>query len=709
MKRFDAVIAVDWSATSGRTRPGPDTIWIAEAGAGGVGEARHFPTRHAATEWLIARLSCGEGRVLVVFDVSFGWPEGAARAVTGMDDPLALWDWVAERLSDGPDGRNDRYDLAARLNAMLPGEGPFWGRPPKLDLPGLPARKVTGGAYPEWRGTEEALIAAGGPAGRPKSVWQLAYNGAVGSQTLTAMAALSRLRAALGGRCATWPFEVASEAPVVLAEVYLAHADPAEAALRCGGPKDAGQVRAMAAGLMGAQEECDLLAPPQDPRALAEGWVLGIGHESAIEAAAKAAAGSGPEKGTRQGNDCFALPPGIDWTPVDVALAALRASCGAVGAPEALELSEAAGRVLVEPVVAARANPPGANAAVDGWGFRHPGGVGGASFPVHPGMAAAGRPLPGGVPAGAAVRIMTGALLPEGVDTVCLQEDAEKAGDAVRLRLPKPGANVRAAGEDVASGHEALAAGRRLDAPALALATAVGAARVRVRPVLRVGVLSTGDELADPAPDASPDRTFDANRPMLLSLAGRWGHEAVDLGRAPDDRDALRAAMDGGAARCDAILTSGGASAGVEDHLSALMQAEGSVAEWRIAMKPGRPLILGRWRGVPVFGLPGNPVAAFTCALVFSRPALGALAGEPWGEPAGFEVPAAFARRKKAGRREFLRARLRGGRAEVFATEGSGRVSGLAWAEGFVELPDRALDLREGDPVRYLPFGSFGL
>ncbi len=130
---------------------------------------------------------------------------------------------------------------------------------------------------------------------------------------------------------------------------------------------------------------------------------------------------------------------------------------------------------------------------------------------------------------------------------------------------------------------------------------------------------------------------------------------------------------------------------------------------WRIAIKPGRPLALGLWRGRPVFGLPGNPVAAMVCTLIFARPALAQLAGARWSAPQGFDVPAAFSKNKKAGRSEFLRARMRDGRAEVFPSEGSGRISGLAWAEGLVELPMDAATIAPGTPVRYIPFGSFGL
>jgi molybdopterin molybdotransferase len=159
----------------------------------------------------------------------------------------------------------------------------------------------------------------------------------------------------------------------------------------------------------------------------------------------------------------------------------------------------------------------------------------------------------------------------------------------------------------------------------------------------------------------------------------------------------------------DAIITSGGASAGDEDHVSALLSETGAMALWRIAIKPGRPLALALWRGVPVFGLPGNPVAAMVCTLVFARPALAQLAGAKWQLPQGFDVPAAFEKRKKAGRREYLRARIRDGRAEVFVSEGSGRISGLSWAEGLVELSEDARTVTPGDTVRYIPFSAFGI
>jgi molybdopterin molybdotransferase len=363
--------------------------------------------------------------------------------------------------------------------------------------------------------------------------------------------------------------------------------------------------------------------------------------------------------------------------------------------------------------MARRANPPRPNSAVDGYGFASAAtGDGVQRLPLLPGRAAAGQPFDGTVPPGSALRILTGAILPEGVDTVVLEEDCATDGQGVAFDGPvKRGINTRQAGEDVTEGAIVLQAGRLLTPADLALLSAVGIARVRVHRRLRVAVLSTGDELLpDPGQDAAPHQIFDANRPMLLALIAGWGFEAVDLGHAPDDAARIAARLDLGARSADAILTSGGASAGDEDHVSRLLREQGNLSSWRIAVKPGRPLALALWGGVPVFGLPGNPVAALTCALVFAKPALSLLSGAGWSRPQGFVVPSAFSKRKKAWRREYLRARLTDtGQAEVFASEGSGRISGLSWATGLVELPDDACTIAPGDPVRYLPFASFGV
>ena len=366
--------------------------------------------------------------------------------------------------------------------------------------------------------------------------------------------------------------------------------------------------------------------------------------------------------------------------------------------------------MLAEDAIAKRPNPPHANSAVDGYGFAH-GATGGGvqTLPLVDGVAAAGRPFSGTVLAGQAIRILTGAILPDGVDTVVLEEDCAINATHVAFDGPaKFGANARAAGEDMKEGDIALRAGHRLRAPDIALLSALNIADLRVYRPLRVGVLSTGDEIiAAAGQPAEPHQIYDANRPMLLGLAAGWGYEPVDLGHVRDDADLIAVRLN--TANVDVILTSGGASAGDEDHVSRLLRDSGTLSSWRIALKPGRPLALALWNGVPVIGLPGNPVAALVCAAIFARPALSLMAGAGWQDPLVMQVPAAFSKSKKPGRREYLRARLVNGAAEVFASEGSGRISGLVWAEGLVELPDEACDIKPGTLVRFLPYAGLGI
>jgi len=407
------------------------------------------------------------------------------------------------------------------------------------------------------------------------------------------------------------------------------------------------------------------------------------------------------------------MPQGVEWTPVDEALTRLRSVLHPVAGTEILPVRDADGRVLARDCTALRSNPPAANSAVDGYGFAHAAiGDRAQGMPLVQGRAAAGRPFVGTVPLGCAIRILTGAILPEGVDTVALEEDVVSHGTTITFdRPPKPLANTRTTGEDVGTGEVALRAGHVLGPPGLALLTALGVGQVEVRRRLRVAVLSTGDELLpDPTEAAEPHNVYDANRPMLLALTRRWGYEAVDLGHVRDGTVLIAGRLDRGAADADAILTSGGASAGDEDHVSRLLKENGMLSSWRIALKPGRPLALAVWNGTPVFGLPGNPVAAFVCALIFARPALSMLSGAGWTQPKDFMVPAGFHKSKKPGRREYLRARLdEKGQAEVFPSEGSGRISGIAWAEGLVELPDAAAEIVPGTPVRFLPYSGFGM
>ena len=406
-------------------------------------------------------------------------------------------------------------------------------------------------------------------------------------------------------------------------------------------------------------------------------------------------------------NDCFAMPQGAHWTPVAKALAHLQANLAPVTAIETVPIAQSAGRILAADVIARRSHPPAPNAAVDGYGFAGPAAAGTQEMPLLQGRAAAGNPYEGEVPAGHAIRILTGANLPSGVDTVILQEDVAADANGIVFNGPlKAGANARKAGEDMRAGDVILRRGTRLTPRAVGTAIAAGIGDVETFAPLTVGVLSTGDELRQPGQPANDGDIFDANRPMLLAEVSSWGYLTRDLGCAPDNRTRLRDILTKAARDCDLILTSGGASGGDEDHMSALLQDTGSFALWRIAMKPGRPLAMGLWDGTPVLGLPGNPVAAFVCAQVFAAPACAILAGAEAHEPMRVTVPAGFTKSKKDGRTEYLRARLVDGKAEVFPSEGSGRISGLHWATGLVELPHEAANITPGDPVTFRPFSG---
>ncbi|WP_108835562.1 gephyrin-like molybdotransferase Glp [Tateyamaria sp. Alg231-49] len=700
MSGFDRVIVVDWSASKAPSPkvPSADAIWIAVQ-AGGQTTCTYHRTRADAMATLCAEFDAAilaGQRVLAGFDFPFGYPAGFARAVTGTSDPLALWGNLAKWIKDADDNANNRFEVAGDLNRLFPGVGPFWGCPAAIADDVLPAKgSARHGHGMTERRKIETLIASAQPC------WKLYTTGSVGSQALLGIARLQGLRERYGAALSVAPFE-APDTPIVLAEVYPSLL-AAEIAARQGVDeiKDRAQVRVTAQALAGVPgEQMDVMLREGDTE---EGWILGVGHEDALRASLERA----PVPPLK--NDCFALPPGVHWTPVDKALADLRQRLGPVVGSETAPVNAALNRVLAAHVIAPRAHPPLPNTAVDGYGF-----AGGKAESVHdmPVIAAqmtAGRTPDFEVPSGSAVRILTGAALPGGVDTVILQEDVQRTGGRISFHGPiKAGANTRAAGEDVETGACVVSAGRRLTPADLALLSAVGVGTVSVRAPLRVGVLSTGDELVAPGSDAGPGQIYDANRPMLLGLIDRLGHVGIDLGHVNDDRTALSGRFDDAAARVDVIVTSGGASAGDEDHVSALLNASGHMALWRIAIKPGRPLALGMWQGVPVFGLPGNPVAAMVCTLVFAAPALAQMAGAGWSAPQGFDVPAGFEKRKKAGRREFLRARTRDGRVEVFQSEGSGRISGLSWAEGLVELPDDALHVRPGDPVRFIPWSGFG-
>lgn len=273
--RFDQIIVVDWSANSSPKR-GADSIWIGSAGAFATPPC-NLPTRHGAMALLRDRLAQARGqRVLVAFDIGFGFPQGFARTLTGRPEALAVWDWFAARLQDDAQNRNNRFEVAAQANQLFPGVGPFWGCPTGQSWPDLPAkgRARHGHGLAELRQTER-LCAGAHP------MWKLYTTGAVGSQSLLGMLHLARLRHDLGAQAAVWPMQPAT-APIVLAETYLSLIDPVVRHASGYACKDAAQCDLLAQALW----RCDLtqmMAPPAPPPILTEeGWILGAGHDAEL-------------------------------------------------------------------------------------------------------------------------------------------------------------------------------------------------------------------------------------------------------------------------------------------------------------------------------------------------------------------------------------------------------------------------------------------
>ncbi|MFN0262970.1 gephyrin-like molybdotransferase Glp [Tepidamorphus sp. 3E244] len=404
-------------------------------------------------------------------------------------------------------------------------------------------------------------------------------------------------------------------------------------------------------------------------------------------------------------------------------LTILRDRLTAIAGDEYVSLDDALGRIAAEDVRAPRNVPAYDNSAVDGYAVRHADLNDNAPTTLFVAMrVAAGHPAREPLPAASAARIFTGAMMPAGADTVVMQEDcdageSDEIEDLKQVTIPiglKPGANRRRAGEDLAEGATLIDPGQVFRPQDVAAAASVGRGSVRCFKKLKVAVYSSGDELVEAGGTLGQGGVFDSNRPLLKALLQTLPVEVVDLGILADKAGTVRDALKQAAETADVVITSGGASRGEEDHLIESLEALGKRHLWQIAIKPGRPMAMGQIGDTPIFGLPGNPVAAFVCFLLYVRPALFKLGGALWFEPRRFTLPAAFEiEKKKADRREFYRGLLVPGpdglTADKFSRDGSGLISGLRAADGLIEIPEAATSISRGEPVAFIPFGELGL
>lgn len=399
------------------------------------------------------------------------------------------------------------------------------------------------------------------------------------------------------------------------------------------------------------------------------------------------------------------VPAAQPLMPVEQALERLLtlAEAAPISDTECVALAHAEGRVLACDLVARLDLPPWPNSAMDGYALRLAD-LQGEPLPVSQRIFAGHAPAP--LQAGTCARIFTGAPMPAGADCVEMQENTQTLEDGrVRfLQALAPAQNVRPQGQETCKGEQVLAKGTRLGPIELGLAASLGHEQLQVVRRARVAVLSTGDELVEPGLPLGPGQIYNSNRRLLVSWLQRLGCEVKDMGILPDDLARTRACL-AGLGDVDLILSTGGVSVGEADYLGAALREAGELALWKLAIKPGKPLTFGHYRGVPVIGLPGNPASTLVTFGLLTRPYLLRRQGVCDVTPLRFDVAAGFQWTKAGTRREYLRGRIEGGQVHIYKNQSSGVLRSAAWADGLVEVREGTTP-KPGDSVSFIPLSE---
>lgn len=395
--------------------------------------------------------------------------------------------------------------------------------------------------------------------------------------------------------------------------------------------------------------------------------------------------------------------------PLSEALARMQAATSPVHEHQNVPLAQLLDRVLAEPVRAGFNVPGYDNSAMDGYALR----TEDASQPLKLiGQSLAGHAFKGQLQSGECVRITTGACVPEGANAVVMQENTLNEDDWISItQAPRPGENIRRAGEDITQGNEVLPAGHRLGPVDIALLASLGQAETRVKRRLKLAVMSTGDELTPPGETLPTGYIYDSNRYGLIAMLQRLNVEIVDLGLIPDQPDAIRVTLEEAGQEADAIISSGGVSVGPADYVKDILAELGEINFWKVAIKPGKPFAFGKLGNSTFFGLPGNPVSAMVTMHQLALPILRAMAGEIAPPPLTLTATAATPYKKRPGRQDFQRARLSLHDGENWVSsngaQGSGVLTSFRDANAYAVLEQERGRVEPGENVEVIPFDRF--
>ncbi len=411
---------------------------------------------------------------------------------------------------------------------------------------------------------------------------------------------------------------------------------------------------------------------------------------------------------------CQSNTPDPGLLSVDDARSRIQSAIRPVACIETVAIRDGLGRVIAESVISPLDVPPHTNSAMDGYAVRSSDLADKDDCLLKViGTAWAGKPFDGAVKNGEAVRIMTGAVVPDDTDTVVIQENVVREGDTIRPGTGnRQGQNVRKAGEDLRKGQTVLAPGKLIMPAELGLLASLGITEIRVMRRIRVAFFSTGDELRPVGTDLKAGQIFDSNRYTLFGMLTRMGIELVDMGIVPDRREDIETAFRDASASADAIITTGGVSVGEADYVKDILEKLGTTDFWKVAMKPGRPLAFGHVGSACFFGLPGNPVSVMVTFYEFVKPALQKMAGiQETGTPVVLKVPCTTPLKKRGERMEFQRGILENdtnGELTVKTTgeQGSGILNSMSMANCFIILSPEMNSVEAGTLVEVQPFST---